>query len=115
MSAQPAGGLCPRCKQRNAYSKFTCDRCGVRLPWADVGAASFDEPCPACGTPNVYLRSTCSSCQARLPWAEAAAPRRAASGQAEAEQKSMALVVVAICVAFVLTMGILLFSLPFHP
>lgn len=115
MSAQPAGGPCPRCKQRNAYSKFTCDSCGVRLPWADVGAASFGEPCPSCQVFNVYLRSDCSACHQRLPWAEAAAPRREAAGHSEAEQKSMLLVVLVLAVAFILTLGALFASLPARP
>jgi hypothetical protein len=60
---------------------------------------------------NPYLHSNCSSCAIRLPWAEAAAPRRAASGQVEAEQKSFALLILVCALAFIIFMGVMFYSL----
>jgi DNA-directed RNA polymerase subunit RPC12/RpoP len=110
---RPPGGPCARCQNFNAYSKYTCDTCGDRLPWADTFAATSGEKCPVCGVFNPYLNSACSSCAAPLPWAHAAAPQRAAKTcKVQGEQKSLALVAIAVGIAIVVACGFLITTLP---
>ena len=90
MENVPAGGLCRRCNQFNSYLKITCDFCGGRLVWANAGAATYGEKCPNCQQFNLYLKTNCQSCESRLPWADCAAAHRAAKGNAQKEQKSLA-------------------------
>jgi hypothetical protein len=95
----------------NLYVKLTCDFCGDRLPWADTFAATSGENCPHCHKFNSYIHANCASCDERLPWADAAAPRRAANGHVETEQKSFALVILICAIAFMLFMGFMFYSL----